>query len=783
MFSASSLKFLLLAALALPVIASGQTAAAPNETVAPIDRQALVTRHNITWNDAAGRIALGNGEFCFGTDGTGLQTFAGNSIAHWGWHSFPLPDGCTPDLVPATGAFEHRTTDGKMKGAINTWMFDNPHMMNLGRLRLMRAGGRSLAPGDITGLHRTLDLWTGVQTSSYQIDGRNVTVETCVHPKLDMVAVRIVSPLVESGELEVALDFGYPTVNNAAWVGDFNRSEGHSTEVISSSPGRMDYKRTVDATGYRVALEVADGGVIRMPVTVRGGQKLAIRKAEYGTGDQWAEVTTKISAAVKNDKIAQAVDFTAMGVDPAPGKAKRLRVTYALDGLETNAEIPDNQIFHIPADDCANAYLVSARGHKTLAFTCAFSPEPLPSRLPLFEQTRDVCAARWQSFWQHGGAIDLSGSKDPRGKELERRIVLSQYQMAAQSAGTWPPAETGLLGLDNWRGQFHMEMVWWHLAHYALWDRWEMADKALDCYQRFIPTARELAAQLGYKGLKWGKECGPEGRSAPWAGNHALLWKQPHPIFFAELEYRLKPTRATLDKWAGIVNGTAEHMADYPKRDATTGIYSLDPAMPPSEQGFTKNDVFDLAYWRWALDKAQQWRERMGLPREPHWDEVRTNLTPLPVADGLFVHSTEWADTYTKRNFEHPDPIGVLGMLPPIQGVDAGIATRTVAKVWTTWQWDRCWGWDFPWMAMAAARTGQPQIAVDALLAKSPRNGYDLQGINTGGPCPYLPGNGGLLYAAAMMAAGWDGAPQRHAPGFPADGSWVVKWEGLKTAP
>jgi len=393
MFSASSLKFLLLAALALPVIASGQTAAAPNETVAPIDRQALVTRHNITWNDAAGRIALGNGEFCFGTDGTGLQTFAGNSIAHWGWHSFPLPDGCTPDLVPATGAFEHRTTDGKMKGAINTWMFDNPHMMNLGRLRLMRAGGRSLAPGDITGLHRTLDLWTGVQTSSYQIDGRNVTVETCVHPKLDMVAVRIVSPLVESGELEVALDFGYPTVNNAAWVGDFNRSEGHSTEVISSSPGRMDYKRTVDATGYRVALEVADGGVIRMPVTVRGGQKLAIRKAEYGTGDQWAEVTTKISAAVKNDKIAQAVDFTAMGVDPAPGKAKRLRVTYALDGLETNAEIPDNQIFHIPADDCANAYLVSARGHKTWRLPAHF---PL-SRFPhdcRFSSKRVMCVPR-----------------------------------------------------------------------------------------------------------------------------------------------------------------------------------------------------------------------------------------------------------------------------------------------------------------------------------------------------------------------------------------------------
>jgi hypothetical protein len=31
------------------------------------------------------------------------------------------------------------------------------------------------------------------------------------------------------------------------------------------------------------------------------------------------------------------------------------------------------------------------------------------------------------------------------------------------------------------------------------------------------------------------------------------------------------------------------------------------------------------------------------------------------------------------------------------------------------------------------------------------------------------------------MAAGWDGAPERNAPGFPEKG-WVVRWEGLKKA-
>jgi protein-glucosylgalactosylhydroxylysine glucosidase len=47
----------------------------------------------------------------------------------------------------------------------------------------------------------------------------------------------------------------------------------------------------------------------------------------------------------------------------------------------------------------------------------------------------------------------------------------------------------------------------------------------------------------------------------------------------------------------------------------------------------------------------------------------------------------------------------------------------------------------------------------------------------------YLPGNGGLLAAVAMMAAGWDGAPPVEAPGFPKDGNWTVRYEGIHPIP
>lgn len=82
-----------------------------------------------------------------------------------------------------------------------------------------------------------------------------------------------------------------------------------------------------------------------------------------------------------------------------------------------------------------------------------------------------------------------------------------------------------------------------------------------------------------------------------------------------------------------------------------------------------------------------------------------------------------------------------------------------------------------------AARGGKPEKAVDALMMNARKNNYSKCGINTGSPAAtYFPGNGGLLYAVAMMAAGWDGGDDKHAPGFPDDGSWVVRYEGLMKA-
>ena len=65
---------------------------------------------------------------------------------------------------------------------------------------------------------------------------------------------------------------------------------------------------------------------------------------------------------------------------------------------------------------------------------------------------------------------------------------------------------------------------------------------------------------------------------------------------------------------------------------------------------------------------------------------------------------------------------------------------------------------------MTAAALGERQIAMDALMKEAPKNVYFPNGHNY--QCPgfhlYLPGNGGLLAAVALMTTKWDGLGQGH---------------------
>jgi hypothetical protein len=371
--------------------------------------------------------------------------------------------------------------------------------------------------------------------------------------------------------------------------------------------------------------------------------------------------------------------------------------------------------------------------------------------------------------------------------ELERRIVLSEYLTAIQCAGTTPPQETGL-SFNSWNGKFHLEMHWLHEVHFALWGRLPLLEKSLGFYTRILARAQATARKQGYAGARWPKMTSPSGAESPSKTGPFLIWQEPHPIYYAELAYRERGDRATLAKYQDIVFQTAEFMASFAWKDPATGKYVLGPPVKSAQETFpretTFNPTFELAYWHWGLATAQKWRERLGLPRDPKWDDVLQNLSPFPVADGKYLFTASTPDSFTNPRWatDHPAVLMAMGFLPG-EGIDRATMSATLAWIWDHWNWPSMWGWDCGMMAMTAARLGEPARAVDALLKDSPKNVFSRNGHNFNTPGflnIYLPGNGALLAAVSMMAAGWDGGPSGNAPGFPSDGSWTVNWEGLK---
>jgi protein-glucosylgalactosylhydroxylysine glucosidase len=690
---------------AAPLALAARTAGAAT----PIDREKVVRRNNpvITALDPFTPLSVGNGEFLFTADVTGLQTFPEAceqgiplcTQSQWGWHSVPAPDGQTvADL-----RLQEYETHGRKVGyptsphgqeRLFNWLRQNPHRLHLGRigLRLHRPDGGPAAPADLRANEQTLDLWSGVLSSRFELNGLTRRVETVCHPAEDMVAVN----LRTGAPREVVFEFPYgsPQISAADW-----KSEGrHKTTVISEGPGRLVLRRELDGNRYSVRI-----------------------------------------------------------------------------GWEGTARL---------TREGPHRFLLEAGSTGRFAFVCHFSPEqPSQAALPSFREVLEESRAHWADFWSSGGAVDLSAAPDPRWKELERRIVLSQYLTAVQCAGSLPPQETGLT-CNSWNGKFHLEMHWWHAAHFPMWDRAPLLERSLKWYTRILDSARGRARSQGYKGARWPKMVGPDGIDSPSPIGPLLIWQQPHPIVLAEYCYQARPVRSTLQHYRDLVMESADFMASYAYFEAARDRYVLGPPVIPAQENHppneTWNPTFELEYWHHALGIAAEWRERLNLAPRAEWAEVRGKLAVATVRDGVYMAHENCPQTFTERNRDHPSMLMAMGMLPGAR-IDREVMRATLHRVFRDWRWEDTWGWDFPMVAMTAARLGQPERALDALFINSPKNkwlanGHNWQRANL--PL-YLPGNGALLAAIAMMAAGWNGAPEgRTAPGFPQ--SWKVRWEGLR---
>ena len=435
-----------------------------------------------------------------------------------------------------------------------------------------------------------------------------------------------------------------------------------------------------------------------------------------------------------------------------------------------------------------NYYVLDANG-KELSFTCLFSEKETTPCSMTFNHIKTAADKYWQGYWTKGAMADFSQCKAAQAKEMERRVVLSQYLLAIQDCGDTPPQETGLT-YNSWFGKFHLEMILWHQAQFALWGHPEMLDRSLSWYFKVEDKAREIARRQGFKGVRWMKMTDTSGDEAPSDVGSFLIWQQPHLIYLAELLYRADHSKAILNKYARLVEETAEFMADFAQYDSVGNRYILRGCIAAQETlpaSTTVNPPFELSYWHFALQIAQSWRERLGKDRNAHWDDIISKISPLADKDGLYLAAETQPDTYSNERMysDHPAVLGAVGVLPfNSHQVDIAKMKKTEQWIWKNWKWDTTWGWDYPMMAMCAARMGEPDKAVSALLMNQQKNTYLVSGHNYQDDRLrlYLPGNGGLLMSVAMMCAGWDGSTTANV-GFPDNGNWNVKWEGLKPLP
>lgn len=681
-----------------------------------IDRKSVVSSFNPRRNESSATtpFQVGNGDFAFGADVTGLQTFQPfNTLSSWGWHNDSLPT--TPGQTsPADYTGLSWWTHGRLvpyaqpnpaEADISQWMVANPHRINLGRIGLHFAG-EIVTEQDLSDIDQVLDLYTGTLRSSFEYNGTSVTVKVVADPHSDTVAVEIESQLLREQKLGVFFDYPYASGKNkfdAPYVGVWNATDNHTTSM-QWDEGKALIQHDLDSTTYFNRIEWDGKALMSGPI---------------GT---------------------------------------------------------------------SHRYVLQPEGCTSFTFTSAYFFEDSGfTESGTFDKLSTESERWWRDYWEDGAFLDLTGTRGPNKTdaiELQRRTILSQYLLAVNGAGHDPAQESGLTN-NGWYGKFHAEMFHWHLAHWQRWGKWSLFDRTMPgLYQRFLPSSIERAEQQGYEGARWGKMSDPVGRSAPGEINSLLIWQQPHPFMFAETEYSAFPTESTLAKWEDILVQSADFMASFAFWNESTGVYDLGPPMYPVSENTnpnaTINPTFELAYWKFGLDIATKWQKRLGKAVPAKWTRVAMNLAPLPISNETYVVYEGIPDMWNNQTYtdDHPAMLGIYGWLPPPPAFNLTIVQNTRDMVYEKWNLPNSYGWDFPLLAMNAARLGDPDRAIRFLLDQHFQ--FDDAGYPVGGarvPTPYFPSSSSMLLALAMMAGGWPGSD---GPQFP-DG-WTVKAEGFTEA-
>lgn len=657
-----------------------------------IDRFALVTRHNIENKtiDSLSSLSVGNGEFAFTVDITGLQTFPEfysrgislGTMSEWGWHTGKNPENYQLSDVYKTYNVHGRNVDyirqfrageGDRKVAASNWLRANPHRIHLGMigLQIFKEDGTEIAISDIKNPVQTLNLWTGEIDSKFIIEGEAVHLITVCHPDYDLISVKIVSGLIGQDRLSVRINFplGVETPNGY----DFNSPEKHSTEILADTNNITIFGRSQDNDKYKVVVW-RNNAVMKESKQHLYFLEPPLTDSVYSFSCQF--LSTDGFSLVQNFNETEAASM------------KSWEQFWSTGGAVDFSECTDPRAEELERRVILSQYVTKIQ--------CSGSLPPAETGL-----TYNSWFGKFhlEMHWWHAVHFALWQRTDVLEKQMGYYFnVFENAKKTAEHQGydgvRWPK----MVGPDGRESPSTVGtyLIWQqpHVIFFAelLYKNAANKSEILNKYKNLVfETADFMASYAWYDSTKNRYTLGPILIPAQESLNLETTVNPPFELVYwywglkTAQDWKKRLNLEAVPKWTDII----EKISKLPVQD---GLYLCSEDTKDSYQN------------------------------------------PRYMSD-------------------HPIVAGISGVLPETILVDPDILGNSLDTIMEKWNWKTTWGWDFPMLAMSAASIGRGEQAMDFLLMDAPKNRYLVNGHNYQDArlAIYLPGNGGLLTAVAKM--------------------------------
>ena len=682
-----------------------------------IDRYALVNRHNIklTAPDILASLSVGNGNFTFTTDITGLQTFYREyekgvplgTMSNWGWHSNPNTQNYRREECEKWWDFQgrkvpylHEIKDTERgKGATN-YFRENPHRLHLGiiRLYIIKEDGSEIRLDDIKNPEQELNLWNGSIISNFFVDDKKITVETYCHQEKDMISSKITSDLLKSGRISAEFYYPYGVAKNTHAGFDFSVPNKHKSIIENQENNSVIIERQLDTNKYFTKIQWtgdAEFNIIeKHKFHLTPENTNSVEFCCMFTQDKYSEKIPDFESTRNENhekwpafwKSGGAVDFSACTDSRAKELERRTILSQYLIQIQSSGNLPPAET-GLTYNSWYGKFHLEMHWWHAVHFAYWNRPEFLENQMNYYKSIKDSSES----------VANKQGFKGLRWPKM----VGPQGMNSPSSVGSY--------------------LIWQqpHYIYYAELLYNVNPEKALREYSNLVfETADFMADFAQYDAQKNVYNLLPP--LIP-AQEH---WKRETttnpPFELAQWHWTLK----TAIKWK-------ERLGE-----------EVDPKWKDVFEKLAVPDTLNGVY--------------LGIAGAYDSYTNHDNMTDHPMVLGM---------------------LGVLPYWDAIDNIKLKNTYDTILAKWdwpSTWGWDypmvaMCA------VRLGMPEKAIEALLMDVQKNTYLVNGHNYQSERLR---LYLPGNGGFLTTISLMCAGWEGCETKN-PGFPKDGKWDVRWENL----